>query len=343
MAYRGVVEDMHKCARLERPGRVPVVCTGEEFDVRVAGVVYEDYCQNAEVMAGVQISAVERMDYDWAWLQVDDCIEFEVLGVGTKGGGNILRATCDYLPATRDTLSRLRQPDPRKDGRMPVLLDAISRIKSHFGDRLCVCGRTAAPLSSVCLLYGLEPAMLLVVDAPQLLRDTMEFFVELQTTFGLAQIEAGADAIWLGDCLASSHMLSPAHYREFAAEPARRVSGAYQKAGALAIMHASEEGGSLPAMAELGFSALSSGPGIDITEAVEVCRGKCCYIGNLDPIGVLGRGTVEQVKKETARLMKVGKSLGGGYIFNMGEMTPRDTPIENMLAAIRAAKSLAEY
>lgn len=343
MAYKGVVEDMRRCARLQLPSQVPVVCTGEEFDVRLGGVLYEDYCQNADLMAKVQISAVERMDYDWAWLQVDDCIEFEVLGVSTRGSGNILRATCDYLAPTPQTLKSLRQPDPHQDGRMPVLLEAISRIKSHFGDRLCVCGRTAAPFSSVCLLYGLDATMFLLIDNPQLLRDTMEFFVELQTAFGLAQIEAGADALWFGDCLASSHLLSPVYYREFAAEPARRVSENYQQAGALVVMHASEEGDSLPIMAELGFSALSSGPGIDITKAAEICRGKCCFMGNLDPINVLQRGAVEQVKKETARLMTVGKTLGGGYIFNMGEMTPRDTPVENMQAAIQTAKSMARY
>jgi len=195
----------------------------------------------------------------------------------------------------------------------------------------------------VCLLYGLDAAMLLLIDNPRLVRDTMDFFVELQTRFGLAQIEAGADAIWFGDCLASSHMLSPAHYRDLAAEPARRVSENYKQAGGLVVMHASEEGASLPIMAELGFSALSSGPGIDIAQAAEVCRGKCCFIGNLDPINVLERGSVEHVVRETARLMRVGKTLGGGYMFNMGEMTPRDTPIENIRAAIQTAKSMAKY
>ena len=108
-------------------------------------------------------------------------------------------------------------------------------------------------------------------------------------------------------------------------------------------MHASEEGGSLPIMANAGFSALSSGPGIDLAQTAEICRGKCCVCGNLDPINILANGTVEQVRHETTRLMLIGKALNGGYCFNMGEMTPRETPIENMAAAIQTAKNLAEY
>jgi len=337
MAYKGVLEDIRKCAALTRPGRIPVFAISEEFDVRVFGITYEAYCQDARKMAACQIAAIERFDYDWCWLQVDDCIEFEPLGVGTKGGETIVRATCDYLPPTRETLRRLRVPDPRKDGRMPLLLEAIATVKSHFGDTVCVTGRTAAPFSSVGLLYGLEELMLLPLTNEDLLGDTLEFFVELQTRFGVAQIEAGADAIWFGDCNASSHLVSPAIYQRFAFEPARRVAEEYRKAGGLVFYHASEEGKSLPAMTELGVSALSCGPGIDVNDALAVTRGKVCFMGNLDPIKVIQRGTPQDVERETLRIIQAGKQAGG-FIFNSGEMIPRDTPEENIETMIRTAR-----
>jgi uroporphyrinogen-III decarboxylase len=122
MAYAGVLEDIRKAVRLEKPGRLPVFACSEEFDVRMAGEVYSNYNSDASIMAKCQVEAIQKYDYDWAWLQVDDCIEFEVLGVGCKGGGNILPATCDYLPISETSLRGLRMPAPKKDGRMPVLL-----------------------------------------------------------------------------------------------------------------------------------------------------------------------------------------------------------------------------
>jgi len=340
MAYKGVLDDIRTCVALKRPTRIPVFAISEEFDVKVFGGTYEAYCQDAGNMATCQIAAIERFDYDWCWLQVDDCIEFEVLGVGTQGGGNIVRATCNYLPATRETLRGLRMPDPRKDGRMPILLEAISRIKAHFGDTVCVTGRTAAPFSSVGLLYGMEQLMLMPFDNPGLLRETLDFFVELQTRFGLAQIEAGADAIWFGDCNASSHLISPQAYEAYAFEPARRVSEAYQKAGGLVFYHASEEGKSLPIMTRLGVSALSCGPGIDVKDALAVTQGNVGCMGNLDPIKVLQNGTPEQVRRETIRILEAGKAAGG-FIFNSGEMIPRDTPEENMRMMMATARDCA--
>jgi uroporphyrinogen-III decarboxylase len=103
MAYKGVMEDVRKCIGLQKPDRVPVFACSEEFDVRMTGEVYSNYNSNSEVMAKCQIEAIKRFNYDWAWLQVDDCIEFEPLGVGVKSDGNILPATCEYLPASYHT------------------------------------------------------------------------------------------------------------------------------------------------------------------------------------------------------------------------------------------------
>ncbi|HHY98332.1 MAG TPA: hypothetical protein GX509_06300 [Firmicutes bacterium] len=341
MPYRGVLEDIERCVRLGKPRRMPVFACSEEFDVRVCGEVYSRYNSDPDVMATVQKEVIRRFDYDWAWLQVDDCIEFEPLGVGVKGEGNILPATVGYLPATRETLRGLRLPDPERDGRMPVLLEAIRRLKEEFRDTVCVVGRTAAPFSSVTLLYGIEETMGLIFSDPSLLKDTCQFFMELQTEWGKAQIEAGADAIWFGDCNASTHLISPRHYAEFALEPAQAVTEAYKREGAFVFYHASEESiEGLKLMAEVSPSALSVGPGLDIVKAKEAVGSKICLIGNLDPINILERGRPEEVRAETQRILEVAR--GGGLLFNTGEMVPRATPEENILAMVETIKGWGE-
>lgn len=296
MAYQGVLDDLETAVNLGVPERMPVFLCSEEMDVRVCGSRYDRYNRDAREMARVQIEAVERFDYDWAWLQVDDCIEFEPLGVVVKGEGDILPATCGYLPPTKESLEALREHGYRVEGRMGVLLEAISRVKEHFGDRVCVTGRTAAPFSSVTLAFGISETMMMLHEDPEYVREALRFFEEYQIRFGLDQIAAGADAIWFGDCNASGHLISPENYREFALDAARRVSAAYRGAGGVVIYHASEE---LPEMIDLqasaGFSILSVGPGMDIAEAHEIAEGRVCLCGNVNPILTLERGTPEDV------------------------------------------------
>ena len=332
MAYTGVIEDVWRAIRGERPGRMPFFACSEEFDVRVAGAVYEDYCTDSQVMTRVQSQVVERFGYDWAWLQVDDCIIPEILGVGVVGSGNILRATQDYLPAVRETLKRLKLFDCNKAGRCPVLLDALKRLKDRYGESLLVVGRVEGPFSSAGLLYGIEPTNFLLFDDPMLVRDTMAFFVELQAQFGLAQLAAGADALWLGDCNASSHLMSLETYREFVAGPLAELAGIYRQAGGITILHASEEKPDYAAvMAGLNIDVLSIGPGGDLAACHAAVNHKCAVMGNVDPIGQLLNGTPESVTAQVAGILRE-VSVKGGHLINSGEMVPRDCPEQNIVA-----------
>jgi uroporphyrinogen decarboxylase len=342
MAYQGVMDDVRACVALKKPRRIPVFTMSEEFDVKWHGKYnYEEVVQSADKLVEVWSAAVREFNYDWAWLQVDDCIEFEVLGVGCVGEGNILRATHDYLPATRETLKSLKLPNPASDGRMPIKLEALRRLKAEFGDTVCVVGSNAAPYSSAGLMFGLEKAMMLMYEDPSLLRDTMDFFVELQSQWSVAQIKAGADVIWLGDCNAFSGMLSPAHYKDFVAEPCGKVIQACQKAGGMVFLHNSEI--SIPHIeleSQLKPDVISVGPAADLEAVFGATRGKTCIMGNVDPIEVLMRGTPAQVEKEVERIMTIGRR-GTGFMLDSGEMVPRDVPVENMHAMMRKGHELA--
>jgi uroporphyrinogen decarboxylase len=337
--YSGLMDDVRTCVDLGIPKRVPVFALSEEFDVKWYGKYsYEETCQDGDKIAETLIAATEKFDYDWAWVQIDDCYEFEPLGVGTKGEGNILRATKEYLPAVQETLRNLKIPDPEKDGRMPEKLRAIKKIREHFGDSVCVVGGLAAPFSSVGLLYGLTESMTLMYSDPGLLRDTMDFLVELQKVWGKAQFEAGAHALWLGDCSAMSNLISADQFKEFAFGPCKKVVDEFNRAGGLTFLHNSEESLThIEIATELGVSAMNVGPGIDIGKAKETVGGKTCLMGNLEPIEILMNSSAETVGKEAERIMNTAK-VGGGYMFNTGEMNPRDVPETNMEAMIKTAR-----
>jgi uroporphyrinogen decarboxylase len=264
--------------------------------------------------------------------------------VGTHGQGDILRATKDYLPATRRTLEGLRVPDPWHDGRMPEKLAALRLLREQFGDRVLVTGSCAGPYSSAALLYGLQETMLLAMTDPELLAATCDFFVELQACYVEAQVEAGAHAVWLGDCNAYSSMLSLEQYKRFAFPSCAKLVQRAKAAGAIVYLHNSEI--SVPhllAHAELGVQMMNCGPGPDAVwpEVRKALGGKICYSGNLDPIETLMRGTPEQVAAQTERIVRVAYPAGG-YVFCTGEMNPRDIPAENMRAMVRAARQTAE-
>jgi len=92
----------------------------------------------------------------------------------------------------------------------------------------------------------------------------------------------------------------------------------------------------------LGLSFESIGPAADIDKMRNVTKGRHAISGNLDPIEILWRGTPKDIADEVERIVGICKD-GGGYIFNTGEMNPRDIPAENMKAMMAAAKKLSRY
>jgi uroporphyrinogen decarboxylase len=345
MAYNGVIEDFKKIRENKIPHRVPCVTASEEFDVKWHGkYTYEEFCQDGDKMFEVYKSAIEHFNYDWAWLQIDDCFEFEPLGVTVKGEGNILRATCGYLPVSWETLKNLPTMDPRKDGRMPEKLKAIRKLKDYFKDTVLVTGSCAAPFSAVGLTFSIQESMMLMFTDPEFLFAAMDYWKDFYKRYIKAQQEAGADAIWLGDCNAFSSMVSVPQYNEYILPITKELVTYCEKELDIMIwMHNSETQlehvlSHLP----LGVSFESIGPDGDIREIREATRGRQPISANLDPIKVLWQGNPESIADEVKRIMGICKE-GGGFIFNSGEMNPREIPEENMSAFMESSQRLAEY
>jgi uroporphyrinogen decarboxylase len=345
MAYNGVIEDFQKIRENKIPRRVPVVTTSEEFDVKWYGKYnYEEFCQDGDKMFEVLKSAIERFDYDWAWVQIDDCFEFEPVGVKVKGEGNILRATYGYLPATWDTLKNLPFIDPLKDGRMPEKLKAIRKLKDYFKDSVLITGSCAAPFSAVGLTFSIQESMMLMYTDPQFLHSAMEYWKEFYKRYIRAQQDAGADAIWLGDCNAYSSMVSVPQYNEHILPVTRElVKHCEEELNIMIWMHNSEtQLDHVLSHLPLGVSFESIGPAGDIRQIREATKGLQPISSNLDPIEVLWHGNPGSIAADVERIMSICKE-GGGFIFNSGEMNPREIPDENMDAFVSTARKLAEY
>ncbi len=345
MAYEGAVRDFQAIRRGAMPQRIPCVAITEEFDVRWHGkYAYEDFCQDGEKIFEVYRAAIEHFDYDWALVQIDDCFEFEPIGVGVKGEGNIVRGTCRYLPVGREALQRVQRIDPYSDGRIPQKLLAIQKLKAYFGDTVLVTGSCAAPFSAIGLMWGIEESMMLMLTDPALLLEAMECWKDFYIRYIRAQKEAGADAIWLGDCNAFSSMVSVDQYKGHIFTATQSLIDCCEKQIDILIwLHNSEvRVEHVRSHMGLGHSIESIGPEADILEIREATRGRIPISGNLDPIKVVWRGTPQTVRSEVERIVGVCRE-GGGYVFNTGETVPGMAPEENVTAMMRTAKQLSRY
>ena len=339
MAYPGVTNDLRACIDLRPPGRLPVFALGLELDMQAAGLNHEEQRTDVPKAVGAIVDAVRRFDYDWGMVFPDDYIEFEPLGLKMYHPPDGPAMAAEYLPLTRQTLRNLRVPDANREMRLPIHLEMIRRLKAALGDTVCLAGRIAAPFSAAALVYGIDKWLVAMLDEPDLVRDNIAFFVDHQIAFGRAQLEAGADLLWLGDCVAGSYFIASDHFARFAFDPAARVIEAMNAAGGLIIYHSAER--SLPHLkhqAQLPPCAVNVGEGPRIAAIRGSLGARKCLTGNFDP-KLLRDAAPAQVAAATEEMIRENLP-GGDYIFNTGEGIMSTTPPGNVEAMMRTAKSV---
>ncbi|MBT7056387.1 MAG: hypothetical protein HN976_14955, partial [Lentisphaerae bacterium] len=266
-------------------------------------------------------------------------IEFEPLGLDMSDDPLHPTMPLAYLPMERDTLNSFNIPDPDRDMRLPIHLQMIRQTKAALGDSCCVMGRVAAPFSALGLIYGIDTLLVTMLEQPDLVFDNLRFFGDHQIAFGRAQQEAGADVLWLGDCVADSTFLSPAWFAEFAQAAATEVAQALTADGGLVIYHTCET--SVPHLelqTQIPASAVNVGEGADLADIRRTLGSTKCLTGNFDPI-LLRDAPPEHVEQATVAMIDANASTPG-YTFNTGEGIMANTPRQNVEAMMRTAKNM---
>lgn len=325
----GVLEEIEKCIAREMPEELPVFCLSEQFDARYCEVPYEEYLNQPETVIQVQLEVIDKFGWDWAWVHLDDAMEFEALGVGVHAEENSPPVPCGYLECTPETVADLEIPNPQTSTRMPVVLDAISGLREAVGDQQCITGSVAGPFTALTHLFGLNATIEGMQDTPDLMQEAMEFTTELAIAWGLAQVDAGAHAVWIGDNNAATQQITPPVYKEWALDPTREVIEALKDAGVYAFLFCDEENlVGLHLQAMTAPSALGMSPALDLADAKNELGQHVCLMGNIDPVGLLTRASASQVAGEADRQVRM--MAASRLLLNSGGPVPADAKGPNM-------------
>jgi MtaA/CmuA family methyltransferase len=312
------------------------------FAAKLAGVPYGEYCRYGDVMAEAQLQCIRRFGYDSVNVTSDSVREPEALGAEVFWQENDVPAgSLEPFVKGLDDLKKLRLPDPLGDNRMHEQIKALKILRRELGDDEVVYGWVEAPFQESAMLRDVNYLMVDIYENPKLVHELMRFSLDMELAFGLAQIEAGARFIGVGDAIAS--LASPEHYEEFNYPYVVKLIAGLKQAGARVKYHAcGKTKALLPLFAELGVDILNLDSLVNLAEAKRILGHKVCVKGNLDPVRVLLNGTPETIRTAVRQCIRDG-AQGGGYILSPGCEVPRDTPPENLAALVDAAKTYGRY
>jgi len=196
----------------------------------------------------------------------------------------------------------LEHPDIR------CVLGAIRLLRQQFGDEVAIIGKTMGPWTLGYHVFGLEPFLLMALDDPAEMTACLQRLKEVTVAFGLAQIEAGADALTLPDH-ATGDLVSGEFYRRFLLEIHQELA---ERLPIPLILHiCGRTTDRMKHIAETGMAAFHFDSVNDPAEAMAIVDGRISLVGNINNTVTLYAKGPAAVREEVIRALDAGVPMIG--------------------------------
>ena len=207
---------------------------------------------------------------------------------------------------------------------MQCVIEAIRILRRRFGDEVAIIGKTMGPWSLGYHTFGVEPFLLLSLDDPEATKLVLDRLKKITIEFGIAQFEAGADAVTLPDH-ATGDLVSGEYYRRYLRD--LHIEFAERIPGPIILHICGKTTDRMPYIAETGMAAFHFDSKNTPVDAMAAVDGGIGLVGNVNNPETLYSKGPKEVEAEVVRLLDAGVQMVGPEC-----AIPLQTPIENLRA-----------
>ena len=208
------------------------------------------------------------------------------------------------------------------------VLDAIRILKKEYGDEVAIIGKTMGPWSLGYHCFGVEPFLLLSLDDPGKTKLALDRMKEATVEFGIAQIEAGADALTLPDH-ATGDLVSGDYYKRYLRD--LHIEFVERIPIPLILHICGRTVDRMEYIAQTGMAAFHYDSKNKPAESMDVIRNRIALVGNINNPETLFAKQPEDVRQEVRRNLDAKVQLVGPEC-----AIPLQTAIENLKAIPQA-------
>ena len=317
--------------RLDRHFMMPLV---KQFCTIQTGRKYGRYSQDYRVLTECQIEVLERFPIDifnvlgYPYREAADC------GLKVSFPDDAQPISQGPLIKGPEDLGKINWPVPHEGRLMSDRINAIRSFKQLRPDIVAM-GAVEAPFAQACTFMGIQQVMTACLDAPGIVKQLIDWIEPREISFALAQIQAGAEIIFVGDSLASQ--VGPVVYERLIVASEARVVQAIQEAGASARLHICGDINNIMSLvANVGAEFIDVDFPVDIPHACNIVaklHRESYVVGNFHPVEVLLHGSSQDVRDACLACEEQANGLDN-FILAPGCEVPPATPAENYRSLI---------
>lgn len=224
----------------------------------------------------------------------------------------------------------------------------IRRIKDYLGDEgILGTWVSGGPFNNASMIIDHTELYMLFISDPLYFDKLMQFTTSRTLDYTNAFIEGGADVMLVGGNVPGG-FLGAEIYEQYILPYEKRYINFIQDKGCPAVYHNCGQIMSLVgSYKKLGakviepFSPVPLGDA-DLESAVNIVDGDYVIIGGVDQVNVLQKGTVDQVREQTIKVINAGKK-NGPFIIQSADFLEFNTPLKNVEEFVKTAFENAAY
>jgi uroporphyrinogen decarboxylase len=234
---------------------------------------------------------------------------------------------------TQPTLRGYAFPDPVA----PYIFEQVEDNIYKYRDRFRIFGIGFSLYERAWAMRGLQTLLMDFYDNPEFVHILLNAIAD----YDIAQIKEALkydiDGVMFGDDWGQQHglQMGPKLWHEFIFPVLKRMYCVATAAGKKVIIHSCGDVDELfDDLVGIGLNCFNpfQPEVMDVATLIPQYRGRLAFYGGMSTQNTLPYGTVEDVCRETQKLLELGSE--GGYIFSPAHDIPKDVPLENMLAMI---------
>jgi [methyl-Co(III) methanol-specific corrinoid protein]:coenzyme M methyltransferase len=217
-----------------------------------------------------------------------------------------------------------------KEGRIPLVCEAIKLLKEDLGREIAIGGYVPGPFTLLSLLVETMDLYTTMRRRPEIIHPALEVTTEVLSAVGNAYHEAGADFLTIHEMGGSPGVLGPKRFESVVLPHLQALTSALP--GPVVLSACGNTNGAMKTLAASGADALSVDQTNDLARSREEVPDVLLF-GNLDPVGTIGQGTPDEITEAVASVVRSGaNAVWPGCDMYLG------TPIENLHALVQASK-----
>jgi len=218
-----------------------------------------------------------------------------------------------------------------KQGRIPIVLEAIKLLKENVGNEIAIGAWVPGPFTLLSLLVETGALYMSMRRSPGVLHSALEFLTQVLSAVGKTYHEVGADFLTIHEMGGSPGALGPRLFESMVLPHLQTLTSALPRPVVLSAC--GRTNGTMRLLAASDADALSVDQTNDLARSRQEVPDILLF-GNLDPVGLISQGTPAQITEAFAGAVRSGAdAVWPGCDLNL------QTPLENLRTLVSASNN----